>query len=1328
MKKIISVTMCMMMIAGAFTAISGITASGENNPPSLTADPTLVADIQMEDAAGQYATDSTSNGNDAFLGDLTTPQDCDPVWSSGPFGGCLDFNGTTDMLTLPDSASMHLAAQTIEFWAEVPVGGDECKWFKEEFNSNASLNQVCYMYTGGRIQYVFNDGWHDVDTGPGAFTPGGWQHFAITRSGSPSGIARIYVDGVELANDTYAGFEFDSSKPLTIGGYNLIYNTNDHFDGKMDKIRVWSRELSAAEIMYSFTGTSPPFRIDSNADFAAHASSGNGGNTNPWIIDNLEINGTGLGYGIYIGNTTDHFILRNCTVWGADGVAQDPFYPDAGIVFYNVTKGNILNCTSHNNSGSGILLTTNLRNVTVNGTKLADNQAGLETWNVRNSKFSNLTCTGSSWAGIYIDHSQNINITDSKMTGNVDGIRLIFGNGIKLRDNNASSNQNGIILMGSNNNEVLNNTMMLNNEAGIGVLQISVNGSTVNTISGNIVRSNGGMGISIDGAATQLNTVSGNNVTYNAGGIAISTSNNNTVTDNWISSNSLGMTIQSAYNNSVFHNHFMNNVNQAYDDSANNWNDAYPSGGNFWSDYSGIDTMNGPLQDQPGSDGIGDTNYTIDADSVDLYPLWYPTDMDSIRIMDGPNGTGSVVPDRVYPAPWFNITLWAVGWNSTYDCYVRDISVNWTNVNYSGAQSSIENATGYSTTWQAGPNFGVALLTANYSVGMTRNVNVTIADYIPDIMIDGKTDDVIEDPPITQISWKNMTQGGSVPYSIVAENDGATTGTFSLGWDTSGLPGTFYAVLFNDDAGTNVTAAINAGTLSFNLAPGGLANFTLRINSTTNAGFGQTGSVNIGLFPPTGIHDSAGAIAQIYEPDYITLTGTPNGAPLNAEYLQVSQSLTVYASAYNATGPTYLGLVPVDWSITPTLGTFNNATGTSSVFTAASTGGGTIEGTATGLNDTFIIFVSPYDNTNPASQITPLGEYWFKNSQIEINATATDDVSGTIEVRLWWSHSADNSTWGNWTMWPFIDVSSPWSWPFAFPAGYGYYRFYTTAVDFAGNTEMPPAQADAACAYDGTAPEITDNSQPPAETGNDFTVNATVSDDMALHGVHLIYRFGTGAEVNLTMTGTGQWKTASIDVPDDSLDTLHYRIAAVDRAKNWNTTAVSDVPVIDDDAPEADAGGDMDAETGDEIVFDGSASSDNIDIENYTWAFTYNGTTVYLYGLNPAFTFWTAGNYSVTLTVSDAEGLESTDTFTVSVTEAVPVDDDDDDDDAEGSIADYWWIIIIIIVVMLVLLLILLKRRKKDDEEPQDENTPAGESGNPTDSDSGTASGPPGSI
>jgi len=81
------------------------------------------------------------------------------------------------------------------------------------------------------------------------------------------------------------------------------------------------------------------------------------------------------------------------------------------------------------------------------------------------------------------------------------------------------------------------------------------------------------------------------------------------------------------YDNVIYHNNFIGNSQQVYIKTpgyANVWDNGWPSGGNYWSDYTGVDVMKGKNQDKPGSDGIGDTPYVINAYNQDRYPLMKP--------------------------------------------------------------------------------------------------------------------------------------------------------------------------------------------------------------------------------------------------------------------------------------------------------------------------------------------------------------------------------------------------------------------------------------------------------------------------------------------------------------------------------------------------------------------------------------------------------------------------------------------------------------------------------------------------------------------------------
>jgi len=65
----------------------------------------------------------------------------------------------------------------------------------------------------------------------------------------------------------------------------------------------------------------------------------------------------------------------------------------------------------------------------------------------------------------------------------------------------------------------------------------------------------------------------------------------------------------------------------------------------------------------------------------------------------------------------------------------------------------------------------------------------------------------------------------------------------------------------------------------------------------------------------------------------------------------------------------------------------------------------------------------------------------------------------------WGSVGSEQSGYMKWNNASNPDTSFPWSWSFNFPNGYGYYWFYSNAIDLNGNTEYIPDTADARCKY-----------------------------------------------------------------------------------------------------------------------------------------------------------------------------------------------------------------------------------------------------------------------
>jgi outer membrane protein assembly factor BamB len=88
--------------------------------------------------------------------------------------------------------------------------------------------------------------------------------------------------------------------------------------------------------------------------------------------------------------------------------------------------------------------------------------------------------------------------------------------------------------------------------------------------------------------------------------------------------------------------------------------------------------------------------------------------------------------------------------------------------------------------------------------------------------------------------------------------------------------------------------------------------------------------------------------------------------------------------------------------------------------------------------------------------------------------------------------------------------------------------------------------------------------------------------------------------------------------------------------------------------PNADAGLDQAVDQYITVEFNGSSSTDDADIVNYSWMFTYNNVLQELYGKNPQFTFDNPGTYPISLLVKDISGLSDTDTMTVTVLDVEP--------------------------------------------------------------------------
>ena len=313
--------------------------------------------------------------------------------------------------------------------------------------------------------------------------------------------------------------------------------------------------------------TGSPIYIDDNdpaRNWAITAAtndwcSGSGTWNDPYIIENVTIDGLSSWMEIRILNSEVYFILRNNTF----------FNGNTGIFLENVENGLITNNTVSYNSYQGISLIVG-QNITISENIVEYNFRGLSLTSssnnnfIRNNSFSfNGDPSGDNYAGIVIiDSNRNI-----------------------IQENEVFSNENGGIFTDSDStyNEILGNNIY-GNEYGI---QLSGNGN---------------------------NQILGNNITNHDSGIYFELSSNyNNVSKNFIVNNTFYGVILDSNQNYIYFNNFSTNGINAYDKGLENkWD--YGKVGNYWDDYSGVDADN---------NSIGDTPYNIPgpAQSKDYYPV-----------------------------------------------------------------------------------------------------------------------------------------------------------------------------------------------------------------------------------------------------------------------------------------------------------------------------------------------------------------------------------------------------------------------------------------------------------------------------------------------------------------------------------------------------------------------------------------------------------------------------------------------------------------------------------------------------------------------------------
>ena len=543
-----------------------------------------------------------------------------------------------------------------------------------------------------------------------------------------------------------------------------------------------------------------------------------------------------------------------------------------------------------------------------------------------------------------------------------------------------------------------------------------------------------------------------------------------------------------------------------------------------------------------------------------------------------------------------------------------------------------------------------------WSNGSTYLVNATATDQAGNV---GTTswntfyfDDNGIESSVTAINpyWQ-ATQPLSISYT--AEDFGSGLSTVALKYRYSSDNSSWGSwVTYSTDSNPWIDTTFS---FDFNNGSGFYEFYTIATDNASNSESAPVSYDTIIGYDPDAPTTSIDSIDPYWDTSTeVTLTATTSDS--------VSGVASVVFYYYNSTdNSTWTGPYSVGTDTTdPYSVTFNFSTNGSTYYRFFSVGTDNASNTESTLvtNDT----MCGADRFLPLSSVDAIVPYWNNTGTIVLTATASDNRSGIASVNFYYYNSIDNITF----IGPYLanmDTSSPYSYYFVFSSfnNTGYYRFYCTSFDNAGNSESAPTTNDTECYFYNTPPNTpttpTGDSSLTIGASGDFTTNTSEAD-----GDQVSYRFDWGdgtysdwstfVDSDNTSSDSKSWSSTGTYLVKSQAKDEHGAIS------NWSS-ALS-VSVISpggggggdgdsyNEAPVANAGGPYSGYAEILLSFNGATSSDpDGDDLTYIWDFGDGETGL---GVTPSHTYEKAGTYTVELIVSDGL-LHDTNTTTAIIGE-----------------------------------------------------------------------------
>jgi hypothetical protein len=332
-----------MLKATVSTLLTGLYAvyKGESNALA-----SLTTNLYAVYKAESNANDSLATYNGTAVGGLT--------YSAGKSGNAFTLNGTTGYVSLPDNSFNFTGDFSISIWINPTSVSGFSGLLGNQIGVTVSsfYGYFCYFNAG----YIYFDIYNGVSGNPTArwrttstISTSTWTHLTIVKK--PNQAIKYYINGtLDTAVLTFGGnggaVVYHTTNLATFGANRYGLGTDGFYNGKMDEVNVWNKELTSTEVTELYNSGNGKF-YQGNAFYSTIVNDSLG-----------TYNGTAQGGLTYTaGKSGNAFILNGTDAYVdlGDNIFNS-FTSDFSIsvwVNLNSVSGNqcILNNLSYNASG-----------------------------------------------------------------------------------------------------------------------------------------------------------------------------------------------------------------------------------------------------------------------------------------------------------------------------------------------------------------------------------------------------------------------------------------------------------------------------------------------------------------------------------------------------------------------------------------------------------------------------------------------------------------------------------------------------------------------------------------------------------------------------------------------------------------------------------------------------------------------------------------------------------------------------------------------------------------------------------------------------------------